>query len=78
VHIRKPKGDGGLLGFSQRITTKNYTVRAYVVIQRVYLHQNQSPVVPMLQELEGSPQIHKRRGREKLTQNFRILARNKN
>jgi hypothetical protein len=71
--IRKPENDGVLLGFSQnelkressQITTKSYTIRAYEVIQRVYLYPNQSPTTPMLQELKGSPQIHKRRKREK-------------
>jgi hypothetical protein len=48
----------------------------YAVIQRVYLYLNQSPTVPMLQELEGSPQIHEKRGREiPRTQNFKISAR---
>jgi hypothetical protein len=87
AQIRKPEGDGVLLGFSQNklkqestwITTKNYTVTEYEVIQIVYLHPNKSPIDPMSQELEGSPQIHKRRRREKpRTQNFRISARIKN
>jgi hypothetical protein len=55
-----------------RITTKNCTVRAYAVIQRVYLHTNQSPAEPISKELKGSLQNHKRSEREKLrTQNFR-------
>jgi hypothetical protein len=81
VQMRNPESDGVLLGFSQNelkwestwITTKNGTVRAYVVIQRAYLHPNQSPTTPMSQQLEGSPQIHKRRGNEnQRTQDFRI------
>jgi hypothetical protein len=56
--------------------TKNYIVRTYAVIQILYLHPNQSPTTPMSQELEGSPQIHKRRGRENLRiEDFRISAR---
>jgi hypothetical protein len=58
---------------------KNITMRAYAVIQRVYIHTSQSPTSSMSQELEGSPQIHKRRGREKpRTQNFIISARMQN
>jgi hypothetical protein len=45
--------------------TKNCSVRAYVVIPRVYLHPNQTPTIPMSQELKVSPQIHKRKGMEK-------------
>jgi hypothetical protein len=46
------------------------------VIQRVYLHPNQSPIAPMSQKLKGSPQINKRRGRAKpRTQNFIISTR---
>jgi hypothetical protein len=40
-------------------------MRAYAVIPRVYLHPNQTPTVPMSQELNVSPQIYKRKGREK-------------
>jgi hypothetical protein len=48
ARIRKPESDGVLLGFSQNklkrestwITTKNCTIRAYAMIQRVYLHPN--------------------------------------
>jgi hypothetical protein len=37
------------------------------------------PMAPISQELEGSPQFHKRRGREKpRTENFRISSRIKN
>jgi hypothetical protein len=84
AQIRKPKRDGFFWGFSQneleqestRITTKNFTIRAYIVIQRVYLHPNQSPIAPMSQKLKGSPQINKRRGRAKpRTQNFIISTR---
>jgi hypothetical protein len=42
----------------------NCSVRAYAVIQRVYLHPNQTPTVSISQELKVSPQIHKRKGRE--------------
>ena len=71
--IWKYEQNGVLLGFSQnelkenstRITTKNCTVRAYAVIQRVYLYTNQSPTTPISKELEGSPQNHKRGEREK-------------
>jgi hypothetical protein len=54
--------------------TKNCTVRVYAVIQRVYIHPNQSPTIPMSQKLEGSPQIHKRRGKDKTKlQNLAII-----
>jgi hypothetical protein len=84
AQIRNPENDGVLLGFSQnklkressQITTKSYIIRAYKVIQRVYLYPNQSPTTPMSQELKGSPQIHKRRKRENpRTQDFRISAK---
>jgi hypothetical protein len=87
AQIKKPERDGVLFRFSQnelkwestRITTKNCIVRVYAMIQRVYLYQNQSPTVPISQELKGSPQIHKKRGRETpRTQNFKISARTKN
>jgi hypothetical protein len=69
--IRNPKSDVVLLGFSQnklkenlaRITTKNCTMRAYAVIQRVYPHINQSPTSPISKELKGSPQNHKEKGK---------------
>jgi hypothetical protein len=62
--IRNPKCDEVLLGFSQNelkknctwITTKDYTVRAYAVIQIVYLHTNQSLTAPISKELQDSPQ----------------------
>jgi hypothetical protein len=65
------------MGFSQneltresiQITTKNCSVRAYAVMQRVYLHPNQTPIVPMhknskflhksTREREGRNQEHK-------------------
>jgi hypothetical protein len=72
------------MGFSQnklkdnssRITTKNCTVRAYAMIQRVYLSPNQSPTTSISKELKGSPQNHKIMEREKpKTQDFRNPAR---
>jgi hypothetical protein len=44
---------------------KNSTVRAYAVIQRVYLSPNQSPTTSISKELKGSPQNHIIREREK-------------
>jgi hypothetical protein len=81
VQIRSLENDGVLLGFSQnklkrestQIATKNCTMRAHTVIKRVYLHSNQSLTTPMSQELEGSPQNHKRwegRNQEHKTSEF--------
>jgi hypothetical protein len=84
AQIKNPQRYGVSLGFSQnelkrestRITSKNCIVWAYTVIQRVYLLTNPIPRAPISQELEGSPQIHKRREREKpRTQDFRISTR---
>jgi hypothetical protein len=64
---------------STRITTKNYIIRAFVVIQGVYLYTNHSPTTPTSKELKGSPQNHKRRGREnKEHKTSEILARVQN
>jgi hypothetical protein len=74
---QKPESDVVLLGFSQnklkgnstRITTKNITVRAYTVIQRVFLHANKPQQHPYqknskvlhksTREEEGRNQEHK-------------------
>jgi hypothetical protein len=57
---------------------QNCITGVYALIQRVYLHTNQSPTAPISKELKGSPQNHKKRKREKQkTQDFRILARMK-
>jgi hypothetical protein len=54
-------------------------VRVYAVFQKIYLYPNQYPTIPMSQELESSPKIYKRKGKEKLrTQNFGISARKQN
>jgi hypothetical protein len=62
ARIKNPERARVLLGFSQselkenstRITTKNYTVRAYTLIQRVYLLTNQSKTTP-----KNSKVLHK-------------------
>jgi hypothetical protein len=64
AQIRNLESDGVLLGFSQnklkenstRITTKNCIMRAYAVIQIVYLHTNQTPIAPIS---ENSMVLHK-------------------
>jgi hypothetical protein len=72
------------MGFSQnelkeestQIMTKNCTVWAYTVIQRVYLLTNQSPTAPISKKLEGSQQILKRRKvKNSRTQDFNNSAR---
>jgi hypothetical protein len=76
-----------IMGFSQnelketstRIMTKNCIVGVHALIQRVYLHTNQSPTAHISKQLKGSPQNHKRRKMGKpRAQNFRILARMQN
>jgi hypothetical protein len=78
--MQNPDSDGVLLGFSQtnstRITAKNYTTYVYAVIQRVYLPINQSLAAPVPQELEGSPQIHKRREGKNTRQTEFVIQRN--
>jgi hypothetical protein len=81
-HIENPEKDRVLMGFSQnelkrestQITTKNCSVRAYAMIQTVYLHQNQTQTnthVTRIQSFFTNPQV-KGKGETKNT-NFRIF-----